>query len=58
MIQRLGVVGSNPTVGNFLTKFILFCVTLDLSDNLTEMCIVKTSMGQILVGDDVTVASV
>ena len=25
----------------FLTKFILFCVTLDLSDNLTEMRIVK-----------------
>ena len=23
--------------GQFLTKFILFCVTLDLSDNLTEM---------------------
>ena len=22
-------------------KFILFCVTLDPSDNLTEMCIVK-----------------
>ena len=30
-------VGSNPTGGQFLTKFILFCVTLDLSDNLTEM---------------------
>ena len=37
-----------PTGGEFLTKFILFCatldlsdnlcVTLDLSDNLTEMC--------------------
>ena len=32
--------GSNPT-GAFLTKFILFCVTLDLSENLTEMSIVK-----------------
>ena len=25
-------------------KFILFCVTLDLSDNLTETCIVKSSV--------------
>ena len=31
------VVGSNPTGDNFLTKFILCCVTLGLSDNLTEM---------------------
>ena len=30
-------VGSNPTVGQFLTKFILCCVTSYLSDNLTEM---------------------
>ena len=37
------VVNSNPT-GEFLTKFILFSVTLDLSDNLTEMCIMKNSM--------------
>ena len=34
------VVDSNPT-GQFLTKFILFCVTLNLSDNLTETRIVK-----------------
>ena len=27
-----------PHWGQFLTKFILCCVTLDLSDNLTEMC--------------------
>ena len=34
-----------PTArGNFLTKFILCCVTLDLSDNLTEMGIVKNSI--------------
>ena len=33
----LKVVSSNPTVDNFFTKFILFCVTSDLSDNLTEM---------------------
>ena len=26
-----------PHWGQFLTKFILLCVTLDLSDNLTEM---------------------
>ena len=26
-------------------KFILFCATLDLSDNLTETCIVKNSIG-------------
>ena len=26
-----------PQWGQFLTKFILFCATLDLSDNLTEM---------------------
>ena len=31
-------------LGQFLTKFILFCVTLDLSDNLTEKCIVKNSI--------------
>ena len=30
------VVGSNPTGGNLLTKFILCCVTSDLSDNLIE----------------------
>ena len=30
-----------PHWGKVLTKFILFCVTLDLSDNLTEMRIVK-----------------
>ena len=35
----LEVMSSNPTRGNF----ILFCVTLDLSDNLTEICIVKNS---------------
>ena len=27
-----------PLWGKFLTKFILFYVTYDLSDNLTEMC--------------------
>ena len=37
------VVSSNSTGGNFLTNFILFCVTLDLSDNLTEIRIVKNS---------------
>ena len=36
-----GVVSSNPT------KFILFCVTLDLSDNLTEMRIMKNSIGSL-----------
>ena len=39
----LEVVSSNPW-GQFLTKFILFCVTLDLSDNLTETRIVKNSI--------------
>ena len=39
----LEVVISNPTGGQFLTKFILFCVTSGLSDNLTEMLIVKNS---------------
>ena len=40
----LEVVSSTPcTGGQFLTKFILFCVTLDLSDNLTEMRVVKNS---------------
>ena len=29
---------SIPDWGKFLTKFILCCVTSDLSDNLTEMC--------------------
>ena len=29
--------GSNPTGENFLMKFILFCLTLYLSDNLIEM---------------------
>ena len=38
MIRRLWV---QTPLGQFLTKFILFCVTLDLSDNLTEMRIVK-----------------
>ena len=33
-----------PHWGQFLMKFILFYVTLDLSDNLTEMCIVKNSI--------------
>ena len=33
----LEVVSSNPTGGQFLMKFILCCVTLELSDNLTEM---------------------
>ena len=37
------VVSSNPIGGNFLTTFVLFCLTLDLSDNLTEMRIVKNS---------------
>ena len=35
------VASSKPHWGQFLMKFILFCVTLDLSDNLTEMLIVK-----------------
>ena len=39
----LEVVSSNPTREIFLTKFILLCITIDLSDNLTEMCIVKNS---------------
>ena len=38
------VMGSNPTGGNFLTKFILCCVTSDLSDNLTEMCQISLSL--------------
>ena len=33
----LEVVSSNFTGETFLTKFMLCCVTLDLSDNLTEM---------------------
>ena len=37
---RKSDVCSNPNWGKCLTKFILFCVTLDLSDNLTEMGIV------------------
>ena len=41
MIQRLCI--QTPGGGKFLTKFILFCVTLDLSDNLTEMRNVKNS---------------
>ena len=48
----LEVMGSNPTEGNFLTKFILCCVTLDLSDNLTEMRLTglswKTQLDQLL----------
>ena len=44
------VVSSNPTGDNFLTKFILCCVTLNLSDNLTEMRIVKNSNVTNLVG--------
>ena len=32
-----------PHWGQYLTKFILLCVTLDLSDNLTEMRIVENS---------------
>ena len=32
-----------PTGGNFLMKFILFCVTLYLSDNLAEMCQISLS---------------
>ena len=27
-----------------MTKFILFCVTLDLSDNVTEMHVMKNSI--------------
>ena len=34
----LEVMSLNPIRGNFLTKFFLFCVTLYLSENLTEMC--------------------
>ena len=44
LTDDLEVVSSNPTGDNFLTKFILFCVALDLSDNLTETCIVKNSI--------------
>ena len=29
---------SNSHLGQILTKFILCCVTSDLSDDLTEMC--------------------
>ena len=36
-----GGCGFKPHWGQFLMKFILFCVTLDLSDNLTEMHITK-----------------
>ena len=36
------VMGSNPTGDNFLTKFISFFATLDLSDNLTEMHVDST----------------
>ena len=42
------VVCVQTPLGNFLTKFILFCVTLDLSDNLTEMRIEKNSNVQTL----------
>ena len=37
LTDDLGIVGSNPTGGNFWWIFFLFCVTADLSDNLTEM---------------------
>ena len=40
----LEVVSSNPSRGNVLTKFILCCITLDLSDNLTETRTVKNSI--------------
>ena len=42
---RSGGPGFQPHWGQFLTKFILpsFCVTLNLSDNLTETPIVKNS---------------
>ena len=40
---RSGGPGFNPHWGQFLTKFFLFCVTLNLSDNLTETPIVKNS---------------
>ena len=36
-IDDLKGVSSNPTWRQFLTKFILCYVTLDLSDNLTQM---------------------
>ena len=36
--------GLKPHWGQFLMKFILLSVTLDLSDNLTEMCIVKNKI--------------
>ena len=35
---------SGATGSNFLTNFILFCLTLNLSDNLTEIRIVKNSI--------------
>ena len=38
------VVSSNPTRGNFWRNLFFCCVALDLSDNLTEMCIVKNSI--------------
>ena len=37
-VGRTGGHGFKPHWGQFLTKFILCCVTSDLSDNLTEMC--------------------
>ena len=42
----LEVVGSKLHCAQFWTKFMLFCVTLDLSDNLTERYIVKNSNGK------------
>ena len=39
-----GGCGFQPHWGQFLTKLILFCVTLDLSDNLIETHIVKNSI--------------
>ena len=43
LVWRSGGPGFKPHWGKILMKFILFCVTLDLSDNLTETCIVKNS---------------
>ena len=41
----LEVVSSKtPTWSIFFTKFTLCCVTADLSDNLTETCIMKDSI--------------
>ena len=48
---RSGGPGFQPHWGQFLTKFILFCVTLNLSDNLTKTPNVKNSTGCVSFGN-------